>query len=87
MRDVRLAIADASRRGKGIAPQIGSAVFPEDGVDGATLVASARIRMEADDPRAHDLTIAPVEPGSGTLAPELPARRRSDATAARRSAG
>lgn len=86
LRDVRLAIAGSSRRGKGIAPRIGAAVYAEDGVDGATLIASATRRMAADDPRAHDLTVAD-EPPETTDADALPARRHRDATTPRRQVG
>lgn len=90
LRDVRLAVAGSSRRGKGIAPRIGTAVFPEDGVDGTTLIASATVRMAADDPRAHDLSIAPDDwdaTGHQPAIAELPTRRLRDRPAGRRSVG
>lgn len=88
LRDARRAIAGSSRRGRTIAPRIGAAVYPEDGVDGPTLIASATLRMDADDPRAHDLTVAPVTGLVDGPPAAPPARRRGDLTQPqRRSAG
>lgn len=89
LRDVRLAIAGSSRRGGALAPRIGTATVPDDGADAATLLETATARMELDDPRGHDLTIAP-DHGLDDAAPApqpLPARRRNDAVERRRSAG
>lgn len=90
LRDVRLAIAASSRRGKGLAPRIGTATFPEDGTAADALIAVAAARMQDDDPRAHDLAVAPSDwPTAAQPQPEpepLPARRRSDAIEPRRSA-
>ncbi|MBO9532385.1 MAG: diguanylate cyclase [Solirubrobacteraceae bacterium] len=59
VRDLRIAIAGCSRRGRLILPRIGLAAFPEDGVTEEALIAIAGTRMSMDDPRGHDLIGTP----------------------------
>lgn len=87
LRDVRLAIAGSSRRGEELLPQIGVAAFPEDCTSASALIETATARMALDDPRAHDLTIAPAEWSDPAPPEPIPARRRTDAIQPRRSAG